>query len=98
MPYIPEECGKRIAKLRILQDYTQERLAEALNIDRTHLSKIEAGSRTCSIDLFIQFSAFFGVSLDYIILGKKKYCDSEEFGEELDDIVQRLIQFQKKSM
>ena len=63
MHFNTKEIGLRIAKLRIQHGYTQERLADALNIDRTHLSKIEAGKRSCSIDLFVQLSAFFDVSL-----------------------------------
>lgn len=41
-----------------------------LNIDRSHLSHIESGERGVSLDLLIQFSEIFHVSLDYIILGK----------------------------
>ena len=63
MPYLLNNCGRRIARIRTQHGYTQERLADALNIDRTHLSKIEAGKRTCSIDLFVQLSALLGKNL-----------------------------------
>jgi len=41
-----------------------------LNIDRSLLSHIEAGKRGCSVDLLIQLSSFFDVSLDLLVLGK----------------------------
>ena len=41
-----------------------------LNIDRSFYSRIEAGKNGCAVDLFIQLSGLFEVSLDYLILGK----------------------------
>lgn len=96
MLYIMEESGRRIAKLRIQKGYTQERLADALNIDRSYLSKIEAGKRSCSIDLLVQLSAFFGVSLDYLVLGKKGFIENVELTNMLDDIITQLAEFREK--
>lgn len=45
MQYNLEECGMRIAKLRNQNGYTQERLANVLNMDRSILSRAEAGKR-----------------------------------------------------
>lgn len=70
MSYDMKECGKRIQQLRIQCNYSQQQLAKKLNIDRSHLSHIESGERGVSLDLLIQFSEIFHVSLDYIILGK----------------------------
>lgn len=96
MLYIMEESGRRIAKLRIQKGYTQERLADALNIDRSYLSKIEAGKRSCSIDLVVQLSAFFGVSLDYLVLGKNGFFETAELADSLDDIITCLAEFREK--
>ena len=41
-----------------------------LNIDRSFYSRIEAGKNGCAVDLFIQLSDLFKVSLDYLVLGK----------------------------
>ena len=41
-----------------------------LDIDRSFYSRIEAGKNGCAVDLFIQLSGLFEVSLDYLILGK----------------------------
>ena len=70
MAYDIKGSGARIRQLRIQSGYTQEKLAGALNIDRSLLSHIEAGKRGGSVDLLIQLSSFFDVSLDLLILGK----------------------------
>lgn len=71
MIYNAEEIGKRIKALRKEKKMTQLKLAEELNITDNFIAKIEGGSKNPSIDLFIQMSEFFGVSLDFLILGKK---------------------------
>ena len=70
MNYDMKLSGERIRQLRIKNGFTQERIAETLNIDRSFYSRIESGKNGCSVDLFIQLSDVFGVSLDYLILGK----------------------------
>ncbi len=64
-------CGIRIKALRTKNGITQEILAEQLHISDEHLRKIEAGSRGASIDLFIEIAEYFGVSLDYLLLGRE---------------------------
>ncbi len=70
MNYDMKECGRRIRQLRVKSGLTQEKAAAVLNIDRSFYSRIETGKYGCSVDLFIQLSGLFGVSLDYLILGK----------------------------
>lgn len=74
MYYDAKKSGERIHQLRIENGYTQEEVAEALNIDRSFFSRIESGKKGCSVDLLVHFSQFFCVSMDYLVLGK-------EFGE-----------------
>lgn len=70
MFYDAKEIGKRIKELRKGKGLTQLQLSEKLGITDNFLAKIEGGSKNPSIDLFIQMSELFGVSLDAIILGK----------------------------
>ncbi len=74
MHYDMKESGRRIRQLRIGVGYTQEKVAALLSVSRSVYSRIEAGKCGCSVDLFIQLSGLFGVSLDYLILGK--YSDA----------------------
>lgn len=72
MNYDMKQSGNRIRQLRTQRQYTQEALAKELNIDRSLLSHVEAGKRGCSVDLFVQLSDFFDVSLDLLILGREQ--------------------------
>ena len=51
MYFDQREFGKRLKEIRMVHGLTQEKLAEELNISWNHLSKIERGARSCSIDL-----------------------------------------------
>ena len=67
MNYDTKECGKRIRQLRLKSRLTQEQIANAVNVDQSFYGRIESGKKGCSVDLFIQLSVLFGVSLDYLI-------------------------------
>ena len=69
MNYDMKRSGAYIQNLRIRNGYTQNELAKAMNINQSTLSRIEFGSKGCSVDLLIQFSEFLHVSLDALILG-----------------------------
>lgn len=96
MLYILDECGKRIAKLRIQHGYTQERLADVLNIDRSFLSKVEAGKKGFSIDLLVQLSALFDVSLDYLIVGRIRKTEEPELKQKVEELISHLTAFREK--
>ena len=70
--------GQRIKKLRVNKGLTQERMADEFAITVSYLAKLEIGTRTPSIDSIIQLAAYFGVSLDYLVLG----CNSKEISLE----------------
>lgn len=46
-----ERIGRRIADLRKEKGLTQKELAEAAGLDRTNITKIEAGKYNISIDI-----------------------------------------------
>ncbi|MDC7287120.1 helix-turn-helix transcriptional regulator [Blautia schinkii] len=48
------KIGQRMCELRKKKGYTQQQMAERLNISLQHYSNIERGRRRCSIDLFIE--------------------------------------------
>lgn len=95
MNYDMKECGNRIHQLRIKSGLTQEQVAVALNIDRSFYSRIEAGKNSCSIDLFVQLSELFKVSLDYLILGKysadlSKGMENMMLKDDIGELIARL--------
>lgn len=56
--------GLNIAYYRKLCGYTQESLAEKLEIDRTTVSKIELATCGVSLDLLFDLSDVLGVPID----------------------------------
>ena len=95
MNYDLEKSGNRIRQLRIKSGFIQEQIAEVLNIDRSFYSRIESGKSGCSVDLLVQLSELFKVSLDYLILGKYSrnlLTDTERLvvKKELESLIVRL--------
>ena len=71
MYYDQKKCGERIRKLGKMHGFTQEELADKLNVSAGHMGKIETGSKGVSIDLMIEIAETFHVSLDYLVMGKE---------------------------
>ena len=98
MNYDIKKSGVRIRQLRIDNGFTQENVALALNIDRSFYNRIETGKKGCSLDLLVQFSSLFHVSLDYLILGKHAdvLLDTEgkaQIKKNIAELVERLEKF-----
>lgn len=53
--------GLNIAYYRKLNGYTQESLAEKLDVDRTTISKIELATSGVSLDLIFDIADLFGI-------------------------------------
>lgn len=59
--------AEKIALLRKKSGWSQEELAEQLNISRQSVSKWESGASIPDLDKIIKMSGLFGVSTDYLI-------------------------------
>lgn len=70
MNNINESIGKRISTLRRQHGITQESLAEKLNITIKHISSVERGISSLSLDKMIEVSKLLDCTLDYLVLGK----------------------------
>lgn len=57
--------------IRKQKKYSQLKVAMDLSISREALSYYENGKRSPDIDMLIQFSEYFNVSIDYLITGKE---------------------------
>ena len=58
---------QRIRNLREDKDLTQAQLAKALNCSQQVYSNYELGQRDIPTDILIKLSAFYQVSVDYIL-------------------------------
>lgn len=63
--------GKTIAELRKEKGWTQIELAEKLQVSDKAISKWEKDSGAPSIEFFPALAELFGVSIDYLMTGKK---------------------------
>lgn len=67
----------RIALLRRRIGINQQQLAEKLHISPSTVGMYEQGRRTPNVDILVQMSRIFNVSLDYLITGSEFVPSSE---------------------
>ena len=65
--------GLRIQKRRSEKKMTQAELAERIDTNQKHLSRIEGGYHRCTLDLIVAIAKALDVSVDYLIAD---YADS----------------------
>jgi transcriptional regulator with XRE-family HTH domain len=59
--------GVNIKRLREEKEYTQQQIAELINMHRSNYSKIECGQREISIDALDKIAKHFGMTIDQIV-------------------------------
>ncbi|WCK57227.1 helix-turn-helix transcriptional regulator (plasmid) [Aneurinibacillus sp. Ricciae_BoGa-3] len=81
--------GEKIKNLRIEKGYSLRKLGEKINVDHSHLSRIENGLKTPNLELLDTLSKVFDVDIaDFFqekedVLNKPKN-DWLSFGEEME--------------
>lgn len=86
--YSISEMGQRIRDLRIAAGYTQEKLAETMGTHSSYFHYIEAAKKNCPVELLVELSNLFDVSLDYLICGES---GKETINEQtLDNVISQL--------
>jgi len=81
--------GQRIQKCRKQMGYTQEMLAETMNVSIQMVSNLERGNKAIRIDNLVSLSRILGVSTDYILTGK-------ESARDIDALTSRLMQLSER--
>ena len=66
------EFGEKLQMLRKARGWSQEELAQQINVSRQALSKWESGASIADTENVVALSRLFGVSTDYLLL-----CESE---------------------
>ena len=64
--------GERILKLRKEKNYSQEEIAEQLNVSRQTISKWETGQSTPDFDKIVPLCDLFGITTDELLKGEAK--------------------------
>ncbi len=66
------DFNNRLYQLRKQKGFSQEELANRLNVSRQTVSKWEVGDSTPDMEKLIAMSDLFDVSLDKLVLGKEE--------------------------
>jgi len=92
MYFNSKDFGKRLQHARKTAGLTQQQLADMVSVERKHISHLECGVRSCSLDLLLEFSAILNVSTDYLLKGVKSRADHSA---ELDRIISQLVELRE---
>ena len=85
--------GERIRMIRERIGWTQEFLAEKIDISSVHLSRIENGKVTPGVDILIRVSEEMHVSIDELLFGKGS-LNRELFY--IEEKIQKMDESEKK--
>ena len=61
-----ERIGARIQALRCLHDMTQQQMADKAGLQRTHITRIEAGKYAVALETIQAIAEAFGMTVDII--------------------------------
>lgn len=78
--------GKRIQNRRKELGYTQEQLAEMMNVSVQMVSNLERGNKAIRIDNLINISQIMNISTDYILTGKQNQQDISNLSEQISGL------------
>lgn len=59
--------GARLKDVRISKGYTQEDVADAVEVNVSHISNIERGISKVSLTLLVRICDYLGTTVDYIL-------------------------------
>ena len=63
------DLGRRIRKQRSQRGWTQEALAERVNVSTSFVGHVERGTRKASLETLVAMANVLDVSLDYLLSG-----------------------------
>lgn len=76
--------GLRIAAMRRAAGWSQADLAQRLKISPSAVGMYEQGRREPAVQMLIELSNLFGVTIDYLVTGRPNtHYDREQFSESL---------------
>ena len=86
---IKQEIGKKIKKMRIEQGYTQEKLAELINISQRALSSIEVGDNFLTAETLDKILEAFDITADELF-STNQFKDSNELLQMINKNILRI--------
>ncbi len=84
------KTGKFLQQLRKEKGFTQEALAEKMNVSRRTVSRWETGNNMPDLDILMEMSDLYEVDLREILSGERK---SEHMNQELKETVLQVADY-----
>lgn len=85
--------GEKITKLRKENNYTQEQLAEIMEVSRQSISKWESDMAYPETEKIIRLAKLFNVSTDYLLNSENENRDNSEYNQR----TKRRFRFERQS-
>ena len=85
-----QKIGSFLKELRKGKGFTQEQLAETLNVSRRTVSRWETGSNMPDLDLLIELADLYQVDLRELLDGERK---NEKMNKELEETVLQVAEY-----
>lgn len=80
------EIGNRIQARRKQLGYTQEQLANMMDVSIQMISNLERGNKAIRIDNLINLSEILQVSTDFILTGKNSNSDDAALSDKMSQL------------
>lgn len=90
-----KKIGKRIRNLRQQQGYTQEALAEEVDLSAPFISHIERASKKASLETISCIAASLSVTVDYLLTGTQS-LDAAAFLPEMEMLLKDCLPHEKQ--
>ncbi|MNH75004.1 HTH-type transcriptional regulator ImmR [compost metagenome] len=81
-----DSLGKRLRQERRKMHWTQEKLAERIDVSDAYIGQIERGERSLSLDTLIRLANELGVTVDYLLHDSIEITD-DQFVDQLRQIM-----------
>ena len=85
------DMGKRICERRRNLGYTQEQVAELMDVSIQMVSNLERGNKAIKIENLLKISRILTVSTDYLLIGQQSENELSKKINELSERDYRLV-------
>lgn len=91
------ETGKRIRKYRKLSSYSQEKLAEKVDVSTTTISRLEHGDQMVKVSTLMRIADVLGVTADALLYSPEpEQAETDEWDERIIILLERYSSKQKE--
>lgn len=91
-----ERMALLIKEKRRMYGYTQEQIAEQLDISYSYYTKIENGIQAPSLEKLVRIASLLNLSLDKIIFGRN--TEGRSFSPDAQELLQCINQFDREDI